>query len=150
MWVQPHWQRAVKPGESAPHTEWLNHLLLPNFAEYFRYTHSDAHSLSGELIQNDSISQQTGAVQGGVITLCCETVSNMAAALCVPDGYSCVCTSIHTHYVKLARGTLTLTARPVHCGRTQSTWTVTVTDESGSVCSVCTATFAQARAKSSV
>ena len=96
MFKKPTWLRAVRDG--VVNYSVLNRLLLANTREWFRYSASTSDSISAEITQLPEISQHTGAIQGGVITLGCETLACMAASLCIPESRTIVATSINTHY----------------------------------------------------
>ena len=123
------WLRALQPGESAPHIPWLNNLILPNMKPFWWYVSADETSITGRLTQTENISQHTGSIQGGIITLCSETVANLAAALVIPDGFNAVATTINTHYLKPARGDIDVTATALHVGRKTTTWCVSHCDQ---------------------
>lgn len=143
MFKQPQWIRGAEHNKPA----WikLNHLLLDNTRTWFRYTASSEHSLSAEITQTRDISQHTGAIQGGVITLGCETIACMAATLCVPDNHVVVATGIHTHYIKPCTDSVTLETRCVHSGRRSAVWHVNVTDKTGKTCATSTVDMAVLR-----
>lgn len=123
------WLRAVQPGETAPHIPWLNSLIPPNMKPFWWYTSADESSITGRLTQTEQISQHTGSIQGGIITLCSETIANLAASLVIPAGFVAVATSINTHYLKPARDHCDVTTTPLHTGRRTTTWCVTHTDQ---------------------
>lgn len=136
MFKIPQWLRGVE--HNKPVWIQLNHLLLDNTRDWFRYSASTEHSLSATITQTAEISQHTGAIQGGVISLGCETLACMAASLCVPDNHIVVATGIHTHYIKPSTDVVTLETRPVHTGKRSAVWHVTVTDKSGKTTATCT------------
>lgn len=129
MFKKPTWLRATRDGIVDYGV--LNKLLLANTEQWFRYSASSVDSISAEISQTPEISQHTGAIQGGVITLGCETVACMAASLCVPDNHIVVATGIHTHYIKPSTETVTLETRALHTGKRSAVWHVTVTDKTG-------------------
>ena len=143
MFKKPTWLRAVRNGE--PDWSVLNKLILSNMTEWFSYSASTPDALFAEISQNPEISQHTGAIQGGVISLGCETLACMAASLCVPKDRVVVATSINTHYSKPCAGTVTLSTQCIHSGARSHTWMVTVTDNGGSTLATCTVCMAVIR-----
>lgn len=129
MFKKPVWLRATRDG--VVDYSVLNKLLLANTVQWFRYSNSTPDSVSAEISQTPEISQHTGAIQGGVITLGCETLACMAASLCVPDNHIVVATGIHTHYIKPSTDVVTLETRPLHTGKRSAVWHVTVRDKTG-------------------
>ena len=143
MFKLPTWIRGARQG--VPVYGVLNRLRLPNMQSWFSYTASTSDSLSAEIVQNPEISQHTGSIQGGVITLGCETLACMAASLCVPDSRIVVATSINTHYSAACEGTVTLTTQCIHSGSRSATWHVKVSDQSGKTCATSTVAMAVLR-----
>ena len=132
MFKKPTWLRAVRDG--VVDYSVLNKLLLPNMTPWFSYTHSTEMTLCAEIRHKDSITQHTGVIQGGVLTLGCETLACMAASLCVPKDRVVVATSINTHYMRPCAGTVELITNCLHSGATSQTWCVHIRDKSGKTC----------------
>jgi 1,4-dihydroxy-2-naphthoyl-CoA hydrolase len=76
--------------------------------------------------------QPYGIVHGGVHCSIVETAASVGAALWFGDRGNVVGVANHTNFLRAARsGTLTATATPIHRGRTQQLWLVTIVDEAG-------------------
>ena len=74
--------------------------------------------------------QPYGIVHGGVYCSVVETVASVAGALWFGDRGQVVGVSNHTNFLRAVReGVLAVEATPVHRGRTQQLWQVTVFDE---------------------
>jgi 1,4-dihydroxy-2-naphthoyl-CoA hydrolase len=75
--------------------------------------------------------QPYGIVHGGVYCSVVETTASIGGALWFGDRGHVVGVSNHTNFLRAVReGALAVEATPVHRGRTQQLWQVTVTDES--------------------
>ena len=73
--------------------------------------------------------QPYGIVHGGVYCAVVETVASVGAALWFGDRGHVVGVSNHTNFLRAVReGVLAVEATPVHRGRTQQLWQVTVED----------------------
>jgi 1,4-dihydroxy-2-naphthoyl-CoA hydrolase len=73
--------------------------------------------------------QPYGIVHGGVYCSVVETTASVGAALWFEGRGQVVGVSNHTNFLRSVReGELEVRATPVHRGRTQQLWTVTVTD----------------------
>lgn len=143
MYKKPEWLRGTNG--SVPNWSALNRLKLKNMRDYFSYVAATDECLMAEIQQLPEISQHTGAIQGGVISLGCETVACMAASLCVPDNHIVVATGIHTHYIMPSIETVTLTTRCVHSGKRSAVWHVAVSDKSGKTTATSTVDMAVLR-----
>ena len=74
--------------------------------------------------------QPYGIVHGGVHCTLVESAASIGAALWFGDRGNVVGVANHTNFLRAAReGRLTATAEPVHRGRTQQLWRVTITDD---------------------
>lgn len=74
--------------------------------------------------------QPYGIVHGGVYCALVESTASTGAALWFGDRGNVVGVSNHTNFLRAKReGTLTVTAAPIHRGRTQQLWQVVITDE---------------------
>ncbi|MCW2725110.1 MAG: thioesterase [Frankiales bacterium] len=94
-------------------------------------THADADTVVGRLEIKPELHQPFGIVHGGVYCSVVETVASVGASLWFGDRGNVVGVANHTNFLRAVRqGTLDVRATPVHRGRTQQLWTVTVTDES--------------------
>lgn len=76
--------------------------------------------------------QAYGIVHGGVYCSLVETAASIAAAIWYGDRGNVVGVANHTNFLRaIGAGTVTATATPIHRGRTQQLWLVTVTDDAG-------------------
>ncbi|SCK36136.1 PaaI family thioesterase [Streptomyces sp. WMMB 322] len=76
--------------------------------------------------------QAYGIVHGGVYCSLVETAASIAAAVWYGDRGNVVGVANHTNFLRAIRsGRVTATATPIHRGRTQQLWLVTVTDDTG-------------------
>jgi uncharacterized protein (TIGR00369 family) len=75
--------------------------------------------------------QPYGLLHGGVLCSVVETMGSVGGASWFGERGNVVGTSNHTNFIRSARegSVLTAVATPVHRGRTQQLWTVTITDE---------------------
>ncbi len=74
--------------------------------------------------------QPYGIVHGGVYCTVVETAASIGGALWFGDRGHVVGVSNHTNFLRSVReGVLSVEATPVHRGRTQQLWQVTVTDD---------------------
>ncbi len=78
------------------------------------------------------LQQPYGIVHGGVYCSVIETTASYGAATWFAERGHVVGVSNHTNFLRATReGILDVRATPVHRGRTQQLWTVTVKDEAG-------------------
>lgn len=76
--------------------------------------------------------QGYGIVHGGVHCALVETAASIGGAIWFGERGHVVGVANHTNFLRAARsGSLTATATPIHRGRTQQLWLVTVTGEEG-------------------
>lgn len=98
-------------------------------------TEASSESCSGTIVINENHHQPYGVVHGGVYCTLIETLASTGAAMwAMENGMAgCVGVSNQTDFLRATReGTLVGLATPVHRGRTQQLWQVTVTrDEDG-------------------
>ena len=86
----------------------------------------------GRLEVQPHLHQPYGIVHGGVYCTVVETTASVGGALWFGDRGSVVGVSNHTNFLRATReGVLEVRATPVHRGRTQQLWTVSVTSEEG-------------------
>ena len=84
----------------------------------------------GSLEIQPHLHQPYGIVHGGVYCSVVETAASVGGALWFGERGQVVGVSNHTNFLRAVReGTLTVTATPVHRGRTQQLWQVEVTDD---------------------
>jgi 1,4-dihydroxy-2-naphthoyl-CoA hydrolase len=74
-----------------------------------------------------------GIVHGGVYATAVESAASLGASAAVEDrGMVAVGLTNTTHFLRsLTSGRVTVTARPLHQGRTQQLWQVEINDQSG-------------------
>jgi 1,4-dihydroxy-2-naphthoyl-CoA hydrolase len=76
--------------------------------------------------------QPYGILHGGVHCALVETAASIGAAIWFGDAGNVVGVANFTNFLRAVReGTLTVTATPIHRGRTQQLWRVTVTQDDG-------------------
>jgi uncharacterized protein (TIGR00369 family) len=92
--------------------------------------HADGDTVVGRLEIKPELHQPFGIVHGGVYCSVVETVASVGASLWFGDRGNVVGVANHTNFLRAVRqGILDVRGTPVHRGRTQLLWTVTVTDE---------------------
>ncbi len=88
--------------------------------------------VTASLAVQPRLHQPYGIVHGGVYCAVVETTASVGGALWFGDRGQVVGVSNHTNFLRAMReGVLAVEALPVHRGRTQQLWQVTVTDDSG-------------------
>lgn len=95
-------------------------------------TETSSDACSGRIVINDNHHQPYGVVHGGVYCTLVETLASTGAALwAIENGMAgCVGVSNQTDFVRATReGVLLGSATPIHRGRTQQLWQVTVIRE---------------------
>jgi 1,4-dihydroxy-2-naphthoyl-CoA hydrolase len=95
-------------------------------------TDASTESCTGRLVINENHHQPYGVVHGGVYCTLIETLASTGGALwAMENGMAgCVGVSNQTDFIKaVSDGTLIGSAAPIHRGRTQQLWQVTVTRE---------------------
>jgi uncharacterized protein (TIGR00369 family) len=93
---------------------------------------ADGDRVTGRLSVQPHLHQPYGIVHGGVYCSVVETTASVAGALWFGDRGNVVGVSNHTDFLRAVReGVLDVEALPVHRGRTQQLWQVTVKDEQG-------------------
>ncbi len=113
---------------------------MEDFHQGINYvTHSDievteatADVCRGRVVIGAHHHQPYGVVHGGVYCTLVETLASTGAALWAIDQGMMGCVGVHnsTDFLRATRhGTLTAEATPIHRGRTQQLWLVTVTRE---------------------
>lgn len=87
--------------------------------------------VTGRLEIKPHLHQPYGIVHGGVYCSVVETVASVGGAVWFGDRGHVVGVSNHTNFLRAVReGVLAIEGTPVHRGRTQQLWQVTVKDES--------------------
>ena len=98
-------------------------------------TEASTDSCQGKVVINENHHQPYGVVHGGVYCTLIETLASTGAALwAMEKGMAgCVGVSNQTDFIRATtEGVLVGAATPIHRGRTQQLWQVTVTRESDS------------------
>ena len=98
-----------------------------------RLTHVAADRVEGVIDLGPAHHTPWGVVHGGVYTAAAESAASVGATAAVADrGQIAVGTNNNTDFLR-SMTTGTVTAAPLHQGRTQQLWDVRITDESGRV-----------------
>ncbi|HSJ85487.1 MAG TPA: PaaI family thioesterase [Acidimicrobiia bacterium] len=95
-------------------------------------TDASSDSCQGKIVINENHHQPYGVVHGGVYCTLIETLASTGAALWAMESgmAGCVGVSNQTDFIRASTdGVLIGLATPVHRGRTQQLWQVTVTRE---------------------
>ena len=93
---------------------------------------ADGDRVTGRLAVQPHLHQPYGIVHGGVYCSAVETAASVGGALWFGDRGNVVGVSNHTNFLRAVReGVLDVEALPLHRGRTQQLWQVTVKDEQG-------------------
>jgi 1,4-dihydroxy-2-naphthoyl-CoA hydrolase len=93
---------------------------------------ADADRVTARLPVAPHLHQPYGILHGGVFCSVVETTASVGGAVWFGDRGHVVGVSNHTNFLRAVReGVLDVEATPVHRGRTQQLWQVTVTDEQG-------------------
>jgi len=95
-------------------------------------TEASSESCQGKIVINEDHQQPYGVVHGGVYCTLIETLASTGAALWAMESgmAGCVGVSNQTDFIRATTdGVLIGSAIPVHRGRTQQLWQVTVTRE---------------------
>ena len=95
-------------------------------------TGASSDSCQGKIVINENHHQPYGVVHGGVYCTLIETLASTGAALWAMESgmAGCVGVSNQTDFIRATtEGVLIGAATPVHRGRTQQLWQVTVTRE---------------------
>lgn len=98
-------------------------------------TEASTDSCQGKVVINENHHQPYGVVHGGVYCTLIETLASTGAALwAMENGMAgCVGLSNQTDFIRATtEGVLIGSATPIHRGRTQQLWQVTVTRETDS------------------
>jgi uncharacterized protein (TIGR00369 family) len=95
-------------------------------------TEASSDSCTGKVVINETHHQPYGVVHGGVYTTLVETLASTGAAIwAMENGMAgCVGVANQTDFIRATReGVLVGSATPIHRGRTQQLWQVTVVRE---------------------
>jgi uncharacterized protein (TIGR00369 family) len=95
-------------------------------------TEASSDSCQGKIVINENHHQPYGVVHGGVYCTLIETLASTGAALWAMESgmAGCVGVSNQTDFIRATtEGVLIGSATPIHRGRTQQLWQVTVTRE---------------------
>lgn len=98
----------------------------------------------GTMPADERTLQPVGLVHGGANVLLAETLGSMAANLVVdPSQQYCVGQEINANHIRGVRsGTLTGTARAVHCGRSSQVWEIRIENSEGKLSCISRLTMA--------
>ncbi|ASP38361.1 esterase [Bacterioplanes sanyensis] len=98
----------------------------------------------GTMPADERTLQPVGLVHGGANVLLAETLGSMAANLVVdPSQQYCVGQEINANHIRGVRsGTLTGTARAVHCGRSSQVWEIRIENSDGKLSCISRLTMA--------
>ena len=98
----------------------------------------------GTMPADERTLQPVGLVHGGANVLLAETLGSMAANLGVdPSQQHCVGQEINANHIRGVRsGTLTGTARAVHCGRSSQVWEIRIENSEGKLSCISRLTMA--------
>jgi uncharacterized protein (TIGR00369 family) len=97
-----------------------------------RLTEVSGHLVTGTIELGPQHHTPWGIVHGGVYTTAVESAASVGATLAVEDrGQIAVGVHNSTDFLRSKVGTASVRATPVHQGRTQQLWDVTITDEDG-------------------
>ncbi|WP_305091458.1 PaaI family thioesterase [Prescottella sp. R16] len=119
------------PGDDTDPTA-VNAFLNKGFGEALglEYTALTPDHVRAHWTVTPDLYQPWGIMHGGVHCAVIESVASIAASLWLGDRGHVVGVNNNTDFLRAARdGVLTADATPVHRGRTQQLWAVTVTDE---------------------
>lgn len=110
-------------------TEWLDH---------------DPDHARARAPVRDELKQPLGLVHGGVMSSLVESICSRATALSVfADGYAAMGQSIDVNLLRpITEGSIEVTARARHRGRTTWVWEAEVTDAEGRLCALAHMTIA--------
>ena len=93
-----------------------------------RYTEVTKDGVTATFEVTPQLQQPYGILHGGVLCSVVESVGSISGAAWFEGAV--VGTSNHTNFIKATRsGTLTARSTPVHRGRSQQLWEVSITDE---------------------
>jgi 1,4-dihydroxy-2-naphthoyl-CoA hydrolase len=104
----------------------------------------DADEIHAHVPVGDHLRQPMGLVHGGVYASMAESSTSVATAMAVlDDGMIAVGQSNQTSFVRpITQGTIHMTARRRHRGRTSWIWEVDFTDDAGKLCAIVRMTIA--------
>ncbi|WP_233528600.1 PaaI family thioesterase [Antrihabitans stalagmiti] len=100
-----------------------------------RYTALESDSVRAQWTVGPAMHQPAGLVHGGVYCAVIESVASVAAGLWFGDRGSVVGVNNNTDFLRAVRsGTLYAEATPIHRGKTQQIWVVTIKDDDDRLC----------------
>lgn len=108
------------------------------------FDEASAERVAGRLPVTAALLQPAGLVHGGVYAALAESAASLGTFRAVGDGGEVpLGMSNSTSFLRpVASGTIAVTARPRHRGRTTWVWDVEMTDEDGALCAVSRVTVA--------
>lgn len=109
-----------------------------------RWIEDDPEGAVVRLDVRDDLKQPVGLVHGGVLSTLVESICSRATARAVyEDGNAAMGQSINVSFMRpVTEGTIEVTARARHRGRTTWIWAADVTDSEGRLCAVAQMTIA--------
>lgn len=119
----------------------MNSMRANTLMETLDITFTDIGSdyLTATMPVNSRVHQPLGLLHGGATVALAETVASSAAHFLLDDRTKEVrgieITANHLRSIRAGR--VSATARPIHKGRTTQLWEIRVTDEQGSLISLC-------------
>ena len=107
------------------------------------YTDIGEDYLTAQMPVNSSVHQPMGLLHGGASVALAESTGSAAAHVFIDSGnFEVRGLEISANHLKSKRdGIVTATARPIHKGRTTHLWEVKITDEIGTLISLCKITM---------
>ena len=87
--------------------------------------------------------QPIGLLHGGASVVLAETLSSVAATLCVKNDQFCVGLEINANHIKRVReGVVTGTAKPIHVGKQTHVWEIRISNAAGELTCISRITIA--------
>ena len=109
-----------------------------------RYLSDDPDRAEGRIEFRDELTQPFGLVHGGVISALVESVCSRATGVAVrEDGMAAMGQSLEISFLRpIAAGSVAVSARARHRGRTTWVWEAEATDDDGRLCALAKMTIA--------
>jgi uncharacterized protein (TIGR00369 family) len=123
-----------QPGRSGVLADKANNHMNVGFAELIglKYTGISADRVTAELAINPTLHQPYGIVHGGVYCAVIETLASVGGAYWYGRKGNVVGVNNNTDFLRSIReGTVYAEATPIHRGRSQQLWLVTIADAEG-------------------
>lgn len=108
------------------------------------YTEVGDNFISAKMPVNQSTKQPNGIMHGGASCVLAESLGSLAGNLCIDYvTHVCVGTSINTNHIRMAKsGYVHGKAIPIHIGRRNHVWQISIHDDHGKLVSLSTLTLA--------